>query len=126
MICRGGKRLPGRARDQTIKTYFMPNLITAKIDVRRLDKARFFEGKPDANGHKPLYADVVLIPRREPGKFGDTHLVKQSKKKDEVVRDCRSSAARPSASRTANSAPAQPAPKATQTIAPDDGEDVPF
>ena len=41
----------------------MPNLITAKIDVRKLDKARFFEGKADAQGHKPLYADIVLIPR---------------------------------------------------------------
>ena len=63
----------------------MPNLITVKIDVRKLDKARFFEGKPDAQGHKPLYADIVLIPRREAGRYGDTHLVKQSKKKDEQV-----------------------------------------
>jgi hypothetical protein len=125
MICRGGKRLPGRARDQTIKTYFMPNLITAKIDVRRLDKARFFEGKPDANGHKPLYADVVLIPRREPGKFGDTHIVKQSKKKDEVVELPIIGNATEREPYGA-SAPTQPAPKATQTIAPDDGEDVPF
>lgn len=63
----------------------MPNIIIAKIDVRKLDKARFFEGKADAQGHKPLYADIVLIPRRETGKFGDTHIVKQSKKKDETV-----------------------------------------
>lgn len=63
----------------------MSNIITLKVDVRKLDKARFFEGKADANGHKPLYADLVLIPRREVGKFGDTHLVKQSKKKDENV-----------------------------------------
>lgn len=63
----------------------MPNLITVKVDVRKLDKARFFEGKPDKDGHRPLYADLVLIARREPGKFGDTHLVKQSKKKDENI-----------------------------------------
>lgn len=63
----------------------MPNLITAKIDVRKLDKARFFEGKPDAAGYRPLYADIVLVPRRETGQYGDTHLVKQSKKKDEQV-----------------------------------------
>lgn len=63
----------------------MPNIITVKLDVRKLDKARFFEGKPDAQGHKPLYADLVLMPRKEVGKFGDTHIVKQSKKKDEQV-----------------------------------------
>lgn len=63
----------------------MANIITAKIDVRKLDKSRFFEGKPDKNGHRPLYADIVLLPRKEVGKFGDTHTVKQSKKKDEQV-----------------------------------------
>lgn len=63
----------------------MPNIVTVKIDVRKLDKARFFEGKPDAQGHKPLYADLVLMPRKETGKFGDSHIVKQSKKKDEQV-----------------------------------------
>lgn len=63
----------------------MPNLITVKVDVRKLDKARFFEGKEDRDGHKPLWCDLVLIGRREPGKYGDTHLVKQSKKKDEQV-----------------------------------------
>jgi len=60
-------------------------MITLKIDVRKLDKTRFFEGKADANGHRPLYADIVLIDRKEVGKFGDTHIVKQSKKKDENI-----------------------------------------
>lgn len=63
----------------------MANLITAKIDVRKLDKSRFFEGKPDANGQKPLYADIVLVALKQPGKYGDTHIVKQAKKKDEQV-----------------------------------------
>lgn len=63
----------------------MPNLITVKVDVSKLDKARFFKGKPDASGHSPIYCDLVLIPRREIGRYGDTHLVKQSKKKDEEV-----------------------------------------
>ena len=61
----------------------MPNLITVKLDLRRLDKARFFEGKPDKDGHRPLYADLVLIARKETGKYGDTHLVKQSVTKEE-------------------------------------------
>lgn len=61
----------------------MPNILTLKVDVRKLDKARFFEGKEDKDGHKPLYADLVLIPRREVGAYGDTHLVKQSVSKEE-------------------------------------------
>src|SRR5574343_871014 len=62
----------------------MANVITVKVDVRLLEKARFFEGK-EKNGHKPLYADLVLMPKREVGQYGDTHFVVQSKKKDESV-----------------------------------------
>jgi hypothetical protein len=61
------------------------DIITAKIDVRRIDKSRLFEGKENREGHKPLYLDVVLLPLREVGKFGDTHIIKQSKKKGEEV-----------------------------------------
>ena len=61
----------------------MPNIITAKVDVSKLDKSRFFRGKANKDGHEPIWCDLVLIPRRELGKYGDTHLVKQSKKKDE-------------------------------------------
>ena len=63
----------------------MPNLISIKLDCKLLDKARFFQGKANSNGHSPLYIDLVLIPRKEAGKYGETHLVKQSKKKDEQV-----------------------------------------
>jgi hypothetical protein len=63
----------------------MPNLITLKIDVKKLDKSRFFQGKPNKDGHAPLYCDLVLIALKETGKYGDTHIVKQSKEKDEKV-----------------------------------------
>lgn len=63
----------------------MSNVIIVKVDVRKLDKARFFEGKPDKNGHRPLYADLVLMPKKETGQFGDTHFVVQSKKKEENI-----------------------------------------
>lgn len=63
----------------------MANTITVKIDVRKLDKARFFEGKEDKNGHRPLYADVVLMPKKDVGQFGDTHFVVQSKKREENI-----------------------------------------
>jgi hypothetical protein len=104
----------------------MPNLITVKVDVRKLDKARFFEGKPDQNGHRPLYADLVLIARKETGKFGDTHIVKQSKKKDETTELPIIGSATERAPYQAAPQSTQPAPKPTQYAAPDDGEDVPF
>lgn len=63
----------------------MANVITLKVDARKLDKARFFEGKPDKDGHRPLYVDLVLMPKKEVGQFGDTHFIVQSKKKDENI-----------------------------------------
>ena len=63
----------------------MANLIKLKIDVKKLDKSRFFQGKEDRNGHAPLYVDLVLIPRKEVGQYGDTHMVKQDKKKGETI-----------------------------------------
>lgn len=106
----------------------MANTITVKIDVRKLDKARFFEGKADANGHRPLYADLVLIPRKEVGKFGDTHIVKQSLKKEEREAG-QDLPILGSATERGNSTPkpAQaPAPTAPAADTPAADEDVPF
>jgi hypothetical protein len=104
----------------------MANLITVKIDVRKLDKARFFEGKPDKKGHKPLYADIVLVARKEVGQYGDTHIVKQSKKKEEQVEMPIIGSATERVFSQAAKAPA-PAP-ATNTPPPQENidEDVPF
>jgi hypothetical protein len=102
----------------------MPNLITVKVDVSKLDKARFFRGKPDASGHAPLYADLVLVPRREPGRYGDTHLVKQSKKRDEAVEMPILGNATERGASAQSQAPAQrPAPAPQHDI---NDEDVPF
>lgn len=61
----------------------MPNILTVKVDVALIDKARLFTGKVAKDGHTPKYLDLVLIPRREVGQWGDTHLVKQSVSKEE-------------------------------------------
>lgn len=61
----------------------MPNTITVKLDVTLIDKARLFTGKTNAKGHTPKYLDLVLIPRKETGQYGDTHIVKQSISKAE-------------------------------------------
>ncbi len=61
----------------------MSNIITVKVDVALIDKARLFTGKVAKDGHTPKYLDLVLIPRREVGQYGDTHLVKQSVSKEE-------------------------------------------
>ena len=63
----------------------MANLIKLKIDVKKLDRSRFFQGKENRNGHAPLYVDLVLIPRKEVGQYGDTHMVKQNKNKGETI-----------------------------------------
>ena len=31
-----------------------------KIDVTKLDKAHFFKGKPNKEGHSPVYADLII------------------------------------------------------------------
>jgi len=61
----------------------MGKIITAKIDFNKLDKARFFKGKPDQSGHTPLWIDIVLVERKEPGRFGDTHFITQAASKEE-------------------------------------------
>jgi hypothetical protein len=55
----------------------MPNLLTIKIDVTKIDKARLFQGK---NGAK--YLDLVCIPSPN-DKYGNTHFVTQSVTKEE-------------------------------------------
>lgn len=53
----------------------MSNIITAKINVTAIDKAKLF------NGEKGTYLDIVLIPTPE-GKYGD-YMVVQSVTKEE-------------------------------------------
>lgn len=103
----------------------MPNILTIKVDVRKLDKARFFEGKEDASGHRPLYADLVLIPRKEAGRYGDTHMIVQSKKKEETIQMPIIGNA---TERNYAAAAAPPAPKHAnpQPQAEPSAEDVPF
>jgi hypothetical protein len=106
----------------------MANIVNVKIDVRKLDKARFFEGKPDKDGHRPLYADIVLFPKKEVGQFGDTHFCKQSKKKDEQVElpiignATERGATQAPAAKPATRQPTRPAPQNLD----EDGSDTPF
>lgn len=53
-------------------------MFSFSIDVTKLDKTRFVEGK---NGAK--YCNLIAIPTKTPGKYGDTHIVKQSASKEE-------------------------------------------
>lgn len=104
----------------------MANVITIKVDARKLEKSRFFEGKADKDGHRPLYADLVLMPKKEVGQYGDTHFVVQSKKKDENIQMPIIGNA------TERGATQQAAPKAAPKAAPRQApaenldEDVPF
>lgn len=64
----------------------MSSFITVKVDVTLIDKKRLFVGKQKADGHTPQYLDLIIMPLREPGRFGDTHIVKQSCSKEERER----------------------------------------
>lgn len=103
----------------------MANVILVKLDVRLLEKARFFEGK-EKNGHKPLYADLVLMPKKEVGQYGDTHFVVQSKKKDENVQmPIIGSATERGSSPARQPSPSAPSP-ARAPVPENLDEDVPF
>jgi len=66
----------------------MPNILTAKIDVTLISKARLFTGKnKNRKDVFPQYLDLVLIPTK-PTQYGDqrdeqTHMVCQSVTKQE-------------------------------------------
>lgn len=53
------------------------DIITAKLDVTKVDKAKLFPGKNGAN-----YLDIVLIPSKS-DKYGDDYMVVQSVTKEE-------------------------------------------
>ena len=53
------------------------------IDVTQIDKSRLRAGKQRADGSVPKYLDLVMIARKEIGKYGDTHIVKQDISKQE-------------------------------------------
>jgi len=71
----------------------MSEILSQLIDVRKLDKSAFFEGKEHATEtmktpdgkvvpYRPLYARLDAIPRKETGQYGDTHLITQDIGKD--------------------------------------------
>jgi len=57
-------------------------VISASVDVTKIDKSRFFIGKPDENGHSSKYLDITLIPTPN-SKYDDDYMVVQSVSKEE-------------------------------------------
>jgi hypothetical protein len=112
----------------------MPAFITAKIDVTKIDKSRFFQGK---NGAK--YLDLVLIPSPN-DRYGNTHFITQSTTKEErdqgvklpILGNAKEQA--PRGEGVQQDAPAERTPpprslpaRSTKPVpSPDDDGDVPF
>ena len=48
------------------------------IDIKKLDKSKFIEGKNGA-----LYCNFVVFENDEPDKFGNTHIVRQGVSKED-------------------------------------------
>lgn len=52
-------------------------MITAKIDVTKIEKARLYKGE------KGTYLDIVLIPTQDNSYYGNDYMIVQSVTKDE-------------------------------------------
>ena len=99
-------------------------MITLKIDVKKLDKTKFIAGK---NGE--LYAKLVCIPLKNgPGKFGDTHLVKQDQSKEDRAAGMQMPIIGNATDRslTPRQAPPPPPQGKVVTVSGGSDEDVPF
>ena len=62
-------------------------MLTAKIDVTKIDKKRLFKGKPGKDGVCPMYLDIAIM-ESKPTNYGDwrdeqTHFIVQSVSKEE-------------------------------------------
>lgn len=54
------------------------------FDVKRLDKSRFFEGKPRKDGTVPLYCELTLMSHRDgPDEYGNAGFTFQGVSKEE-------------------------------------------
>lgn len=109
-------------------------MITAKIDVTKIDKTRLFKGKPGKDGKCPMYLDLALI-ETAPTDFGDwrddqTHMIVQSVSKEErakgITGPILGNACDRSARRTNDQAPADPQAAAAETATTPEDDDVPF
>ncbi len=108
-------------------------MITAKIDVTKIDKSRLFKGKPGKDGKCPMYLDLALIETKQTN-FGDwrddqTHMIVQSVSKEERLKGIKGpilgNACDRSARRTNDQPPADPDAPA-ETASPIEDDDVPF
>ncbi len=98
------------------------------IDLRKLNEAHQFEGKPDRNGHVPLYAALTLWDSGKIGQYGDDGFLTQDVGKEARERGEKGGIVGNSKPVQAKSKPAAPTPPpATRTQRqgePD--EEVPF
>lgn len=107
-------------------------MITARIDVTKIDKARLFKGK-EKDGKCPMYLDIALLETKQT-QFGDwrddqTHMIVQSVTKEErekgVKGNILGNATDRSRRRTNDRPPAAPAEDHLPGTADDDDE-IPF
>lgn len=100
--------------------------IIAKVDVKKLLKEHFFQGKVNKEGHAPLYADLCLMPSSD-DKYGNDFFIVQSVNKEARDRGERGPIVG-NAKYAQQSQQAQPTRKAPAAPPPpvDADDDVPF
>jgi hypothetical protein len=52
-----------------------------KVDCLCIPVSEFYEGKPDKDGHIPLYCNLEITEKKQIGQYNDTHFAKQSLEK---------------------------------------------
>ena len=103
----------------------MASIISVKIDVTKIDKARLFKGA------KGTFLDVILLPSRE-SKFGDDFMVVQQVTKEErlagqrgpILGNAKFIGGKPASDKDINTTRVMNDPQPTSSDGVD--EDVPF
>lgn len=97
-----------------------------KIDVTKLDKAHFFKGKPNKEGHSPVYADLIIHENKDGvDKYGNCCFVAQGVSKEARDRKERGPIVGNGRDVGGGNSRPTPAPRQPQPPQPPD-EDVPF
>lgn len=108
-------------------------MLTAKIDVTKIDKARLFKGKPGKDGVCPMYLDIAIM-ESKPTNYGDwrdeqTHFIVQSVSKQERLNGIKGNIIGNACDKDRNRKPAPEVPGSVETtpaIDAMDNDDVPF
>ena len=96
-------------------------IIKLNIDVKKLDKARFFTGA------KGTYANLTVLLRDEPDQYGNDGMIVEDVSQEERMSGVKGTiVGNVKVVKQKDSAPQKPAPSAPKSAQDDDDQDIPF